>query len=101
MISKIFGSVVMQPTSVCNANCDYCYLQHRQEKNKMSLEVSRKVAEAVIRQGSEHSIEIVWHGGEPLATGISYFKQLLQPFQKLNSTVLIRHNIKTIATLFT
>jgi uncharacterized protein len=97
MLVEKFSSVVMQPVTVCNADCGYCYLPTRRLNMKMDKTVARKVAEAVQNQATP--VLLIWHGGEPLASGIKHFRALLEPFEGLRKTGLLRHSIQTNATL--
>jgi uncharacterized protein len=63
----------------------------------MSRTVAKKVADAVRDQNSP--VLLIWHGGEPLATEIKHFQALLEPFEGLRQSGLIRHSIQTNATL--
>lgn len=63
----------------------------------MPVEIAQKVA--IDLQDLDVSVTIVWHGGEPLATGINQFEELLQPFEFLRSENRIEHVIQTNATL--
>lgn len=89
--------IVMQPTSLCNLDCIYCYLAHRDENNKMPISVAEKVANSISL--SESSVRIIWHGGEPLSCGPSYFSELLKPFDVLRKENRVQHSIQTNATL--
>lgn len=48
-----------------------CYLPDRATARVMPVEVADAVAEAVVAWSRCHPLRIVWHGGEPLATGVS------------------------------
>jgi len=50
---------------------------------------------------SEKGVEIVWHGGEPLAIGPSGFAALIDPFERLRVAGRVRHLVQTGATLVT
>jgi len=93
-ISAVPEYVVMQPTTLCNLDCRYCYLPHRALDNRMSVQVAAAVAESVnpwAAQGGRFSI--VWHGGEPLAAGRTHLAALMAPF------VGVEHHVQTNATL--
>lgn len=44
-------------------------------------------------------MSVVWHGGEPTATPIDVFHELLAPFEALRRAGRVRHEIQTNATL--
>jgi uncharacterized protein len=90
-------SIVLQPTSLCNLNCKYCYLPQRSENLKMDHLVTRNLASDL--RNLKHRVRIIWHGGEPLACGLSYFRRLIQPFSELEGKGLITHVVQTNATL--
>ena len=46
-ISTVPTYVVMQPTTLCNLDCSYCYLPFRKVDRQMPVEVARAVAESV------------------------------------------------------
>lgn len=89
--------MVMQPTSLCNLNCSYCYLSDRDKNRKMSAVVAERVAQGIAELGN--AVEIVWHGGEPLSCGINYFTKLMFPLEQLRRQELVRHAVQTNATL--
>lgn len=94
--------IILQPTSLCNLDCAYCYLPGRKSKNEMSLPVARAIAEGINLDWVKLApLELVWHGGEPLAIGPTLFEDLLRPFAPLQSSGLVRHVIQTNVTLIT
>ncbi|WP_322761557.1 radical SAM protein [Frankia sp. Cr2] len=89
-------SVVMQPTTLCNLNCSYCYLPSRKTRMTMAPDVARAVATAISDQHNQPSqMEVIWHGGEPLTVGTSCLSELFDCFAE-SATV---HIIQTNATL--
>jgi sulfatase maturation enzyme AslB (radical SAM superfamily) len=87
---------VIQPTSLCNIACTYCYLPHKSERRLLSDEVLASVV-GTVRDWAEagRAVEILWHCGEPLTTGPARFRELLgAPWP--SGTV---HRIQTNATL--
>ena len=71
--------VVIQATSFCNLNCDYCYLPNRQLKNTLSLDLIEPIFKNIFTSpflGDEFTI--CWHAGEPLAAPISFYKSAFQ-----------------------
>ncbi len=86
--------VVMQPTTLCNLDCTYCYLPHRAMNTRMPATVASAVA-ATVNEWARTAprFSVVWHGGEPLATGREHLAQLMAPF------VGVEHHIQTNATL--
>ena len=93
----LFRHIVLQPTTVCNLNCQYCYLPDRDKVESMTKEVSEALVKSI--ETLSHSVCLVWHIGEPLATGIRTFKELIEPFRKLRADKKIRHSVQTNGTL--
>src|SRR2546423_1320728 len=92
-------SVVVQPTTACNINCAYCYLPSRDRRQVMSDEVASAIARSLADHCIAKPINIIWHGGEPTATGLARFSQLLEIFQSHAQGAGFRHGIQTNATL--
>lgn len=89
--------MVMQPTSLCNLGCAYCYLANRKENRKMGLSVAEAVAKSI--EDEKWDVLINWHGGEPLSCGIGHFRDLLVPFESLRVLGRVVHAVQTNATL--
>lgn len=96
--------VVIQATSFCNLNCDYCYLPNRELKNTLSLDLIDPIFKNVFTSpflGDEFTI--CWHAGEPLAAPISFyqaaFKLIEEAAAKYNQKgVQIFHSVQTNGT---
>jgi uncharacterized protein len=65
----------------------------------MSVAVAQAVADEVLAHGSP--VTILWHGGEPLMTGVEAFSRLLEPFEPARTAGVVRHSLQTNATLIT
>ncbi|MGW5051358.1 cyclophane-forming radical SAM peptide maturase AmcB [Actinokineospora sp. NPDC004072] len=91
------GLVLMQPTTLCNLDCSYCYLPDRAAAKRMSVAVADSVAASVLSWSRYHPVTVLWHGGEPLATGIPHFRTLLGRFRSGEHPVT--HAVQTNATL--
>ncbi|MGK5641630.1 radical SAM protein [Streptomyces sp. URMC 126] len=85
----------MQPTTLClPMDCSYCYLPFRKAKNLMAVGVAEAVARSVNTWAAEDPrFEVVWHGGEPLATGRAHLASLMAPFRG------VKHSVQTNAAL--
>ncbi|CRK60511.1 putative arylsulfatase regulatory protein [Alloactinosynnema sp. L-07] len=93
-------TMIVQPTSLCPLACTYCYLPERHRKQEMTIETARALAEGIGAEwGIGKPLEIVWHGGEPLAVGCARFRELLAPFEDLRAAGRVVHRIQTGATL--
>nr|WP_238355680.1 cyclophane-forming radical SAM peptide maturase AmcB [Kribbella sandramycini] len=89
----------MQPTSLCNLDCSYCYLPDRKRQALMSTAVADACAVSVRRQASVHPVDVVWHGGEPTTTPFEHFRALVESFEPLRSSSLVKHGIQSNGTL--
>jgi uncharacterized protein len=87
--------ILMQPSTLCNLDCVYCYLPHRAADRRMSTMVAEAVADTVnVWAGKVERFSVVWHGGEPLAAGREHLASLMAPFDSA-----VEHHVQTNATL--
>jgi uncharacterized protein len=98
-ISRTSSTVVMQPTTLCNLDCVYCYLPSRSMQRLMLPTVSDAVAQSIAAASGGKPAQVIWHCGEPLATPISHFRRLLLPFERARTLGDVVHGIQTNATL--
>jgi uncharacterized protein len=94
--------VVLQPTSFCNLNCQYCYVPGRKDPSLMGDDVLESVFSKTVGSplGRERQFEFLWHAGEPLTAGISFFKKAIHycnRFKPADATVV--HSIQTNGVL--
>lgn len=100
-IAKTFRTLILQPTTLCNLNCAYCYLPDRKTQRLMSKAVSDSCAASVVEQAAASSVDVVWHGGEPTTTPMAHFTSLLESFEPMRRAGSVRHHIQTNGTLLT
>jgi uncharacterized protein len=93
-IATIPSYVVMQPTTLCNLDCSYCYLPFRADDHRMPTAVADAVA-ATVNDWAVLAprFSVIWHGGEPLAAGRDHLAALMAPFDG------VEHHLQTNATL--
>lgn len=89
----------LQATPRCNLNCTYCYIPPavRRQSGKMSAEVlettlARLLAEDLL----EDELCISWHGAEPLAAGLDWYKVAFESVEStLGDRVRVSHIFQT------
>ena len=99
------GLVVVQSTSLCNLDCDYCYLPDRQRKQVFDLELLPLLLKRILESpfcGPE--VSLVWHAGEPLTLPCSYYDEATAIIQCSlreygTSGVQIEQHVQTNGTL--
>ena len=104
---RAFELVMIQPTSFCNIECEYCYLDinNRGQKNKMSFETLEKICERIFLSSLiKYSKEItfMWHEGEPLVMPISYYEtgiEIINAYARKAPHTKPQHSILTNGTL--
>lgn len=81
--------VVVQPTSFCNLNCDYCYLPDRHLRNRLSLDLVESIFKAVFTSPFlKEEVTICWHAGEPLAAGLQFYEAAFAKIEEVAQTYL-------------
>jgi uncharacterized protein len=71
--------IVIQPTSFCNLDCDYCYLPDRHVKNQLSLELIEPIFKTIFTsQFFRQDATVCWHAGEPLAVPIAFYEAVFE-----------------------
>jgi len=78
--------VVIQSTTGCNMNCDYCYLSESSRMSNRSFPLSR--VEDLFRniftsRYAGDQIVVVWHSGEPLLLKPAYYEEAIDTIQQL------------------
>jgi uncharacterized protein len=93
--------LVLQPTSFCNIDCDYCILPGRSLKNLMADETLKAVVSNLAHdQLFSPRLTILWHSGEPLAAGIDFYRRAFDIVSyHMPRKVEVRHSILTNGTL--
>jgi uncharacterized protein len=90
---------------VCNLNCSYCYYLEKKEYYKdssnfrMSDEILEKYIKEYIAAVQAPVVTFSWQGGEPLLTGIDFFKKVIGLQQKYARGKKIENAIQTNGTL--
>ena len=99
------GLVVVQSTSLCNLDCDYCYLPDRQQRRIFDLQLLPVLLQRILESPfCGPQISLVWHAGEPLTLPCSYYDEatsIIQSYlqQHTNGEVVIDQHVQTNATL--
>jgi uncharacterized protein len=88
--------IVLQPTPYCNINCDYCYLQNRDDRTLMGDRVLEAVRDKLFtRLAPDASPTIVWHAGEPTVAPVSWYERayaLLRPVTPAGAVFTLQSN---------
>jgi uncharacterized protein len=92
--------VVMQPTSLCNLNCSYCYVPERRSKATMTEETLASFFRVFFNSDLAKECRIVWHAGEPLAAGKGFYRTMFAIQDRHNHAGRpVDHWIQTNGTL--
>jgi len=91
-------TVIVEVTENCNLACTFC-LRPSFTPPVMSLETLEAVIAHVL-EVTKHRVDFIWHGGEPLLAGPSFFSTIPRLQSKYNSRgVHVVNNVQTNGTL--
>ena len=99
--------VVIQGTSLCNLNCDYCYLPGRQVNNQISLDLIEPIFKQIFTSALlERRFTICWHAGEPLTLPLSFYQAAFDRIGEVSEqyndrNIEYTYSIQTNGTLIT
>lgn len=97
--------LVIQPTSLCNLDCVYCYVPDRQNAARLPLGLLERLLRAVAGStlaAHQADLRILWHAGEPLAAGIDFYRSAIGVVDSVaGDRFQVRHSIQTNGTLIT
>ena len=99
-------SIIAKVTEACNSRCAYCDVVTKATQQTATM--SNGVLERMYQRINEYLLEdlnrcceIIWHGGEPLLAGVSFYKTAIEFRQKYCSDTQsrIQHSIQSNLTL--
>jgi uncharacterized protein len=76
----------MQPTPRCNLNCAYCYIPAnvRRRSELMAPEVLEMTLQRLVDEDLlEDRLAISWHGAEPLAAGLDWYRDAIPRVERI------------------
>jgi uncharacterized protein len=93
--------LILQPTPLCNIDCDYCYLPQRDQAHRMSFDTVRLAARRLRDDGlAPARLTVVWHAGEPLTLPPAYYEEAFAVLaEALGPQTQAAHAVQTNATL--
>lgn len=89
---------IIEVTENCNLRCTFC-LRPTFEVSVMQIGTLEKIISYFL-EINKGRVDFVWHGGEPLIAGISFFKKIRE-FQKKHNknNLMVLNSIQTNGTL--
>jgi uncharacterized protein len=72
-------TIITKPTENCNSNCVYCSVNDKSMKKEVMSDEVLTLLFTRIREflaGSEESVNITWHGGEPMLVGTAFYEKV-------------------------
>jgi len=104
--SRIFQVFVKPGGSICNLDCRYCYYLDKEhlypetESFRMPDIILEEYIVQHIEASTEPMIRFSWHGGEPTALGLDYFRKIVALQRRHQpGNQLIVNGIQTNGTL--
>lgn len=100
------ATLILKVTEKCNCNCSYCDVVRKQNTGQsMPMDILELVFIRIneyLKETRDETIEILWHGGEPLLVGPAYYRKAidLQNEHCPDTLDRIQHAIQTNLTWF-
>jgi uncharacterized protein len=91
-------TLIIKVTNACNMRCRYCFIEPSVYHKTMKSDTARRVVRAFLDSSYFHSVQFVWHGGEPLLRGRDFFEQILHEQRRRPTKVAFGNATQTNAT---
>jgi uncharacterized protein len=80
--------LVIQPTSLCNLDCSYCYLPDRRRRLELPLSLLDPIFDRILESPfASEPFSLLWHAGEPLLRPPAFYDEA----GRLLRAALLRH----------
>lgn len=94
-----YFAIIVKPTYDCNMSCSYCSVEGHDTSPRMSLQTVDRLFERVTDYcGTDRTIYLIWHGGEPLLMGPDFYDYIGQKTKEYSEFRII-NALQTNATL--
>jgi len=87
--------LMLIPTLDCPAECHYCFGPHRDSGSTMSRQTLEAVARWQRKSGNGSPLEIIFHGGEPLVPGATFYREALPFLQEVLAPRRVRFAVQS------
>lgn len=99
-----FSTMVKPIGSLCNMDCHYCYYLDKEniygkKEPKMSDDMLEEYIKQYIEANEVPVVSFAWHGGEPLLTGIDYYRKAVEFQNKYKGDKRVENTLQTNGTL--
>ncbi len=94
------ASFIIKATTKCTLACKYCsYMPFTNSQETMDYNILEQSIRKILSLPVE-KVTFIWHGGEPLLTGLDFYREAIK-LQEIHKTKKqqIRNNIQTNGTL--
>lgn len=85
---------IISVTKNCPLRCEYCYV-HKKDSSKMSINTVKRIIDELFQINKLPTTEIIWHGGEPLLMGLSFYKTVCEYISKNYPNKKVVHKLQT------
>jgi len=94
-------TAIVKPTTECNLDCKYCYVDEHQGKTRMSEQTLKKIISETIEYNEElgRQTRFLWHGGEPLLMDVDFWNSVVDFQKNYETKYKIRNGVQTNLTL--
>lgn len=101
-------SIILKVSSICNLNCRYCYLFNKSDKSHLRFSniMPQEVVVATLKNIDDYlktipskTIELTFHGGEPLIAGIDFYNRFFDFADKYIKSGKVKYSIQTNGSL--
>ena len=99
-------AIIVKLTNNCNLRCSYCgvsgpLVRSLIKTEYMDFSLINELFTKVLEYNDLGGVDFIWHGGEPLLMGLSFFKKIVNVQKEVfsQSKIKIKNSIQTNATL--
>lgn len=101
-----FNAMVKPVGALCNLDCTYCYYLDKShlyagKPEVMSHELLERVIVETFRANETDEVTFEWHGGEPLAAGLDFFRKVVELQSRHACGKRVYNTLQTNGTLLT
>lgn len=92
-------AVIVKNSVICDYNCTYCYTEEVNEIETMDLKTAEIMIEKIISHVGDRKLFFVWHGGEPLLSGLDFFygvNEIMNRYKNIDFTNAIQTNASLV-----